>query len=395
MKRSLFIIFTLTFMCHNMMAQNMWDNLATSEYRIDSSDVKALRVEVDNLSFFHDNEYTGSLTKGYTLPGLWIQPKLNYNPIKQIGLEVGLHALIFNGANKYPCYAYHDIGTWKGNQYQSGAHLLPWVRAKAQFKYLTVVLGNIYGGQNHKLMEPLFNPELNLSQDPEMGFQLLWDRPHLHADIWLNWQSYIFKMDTHQEAFTVGMNWMVYYNKPESRVSWFSPVQLVIQHRGGEQNVVGVREVQTISNAGLGVGMKWNANRKTLKHLEAEINMLAAYQQSGQLWPFKSGLAVHTGVNFNLWDHMGINAGYLYAPKHFVSLYGNPLFNTISQFDQSNFDGNNTLSARVSYHHVIAKHYVLGAQAEAFQTWLSNQNNFSFNFGIYLRVNPSFLIKKW
>jgi hypothetical protein len=75
--------------------------------------------------------------------------------MKQIALEVGLHALIFNGANKYPCYAYHDIGTWKGNQYQSGAHLLPWIRAKAQFKYLTVVLGNIFGGQNHQLIEPL------------------------------------------------------------------------------------------------------------------------------------------------------------------------------------------------------------------------------------------------
>lgn len=372
----------------------MWDNLSTSEYRIDSTDVKSLRVEIDNLSFFHNNEYSGVLTNGYTLPGLWIQPKLTYNPIKQIGLEVGLHALIFNGANKYPCYAYHDIATWKGNQYQSGAHLLPWVRAKAQFKYLTIVLGNIYGGQNHQLIEPLFNPELNISQDPEMGFQLLWDRPHLHADIWLNWQSYIFEMDTHQEAFTVGMNWKVLYNKPESNIHWFSPIQVVLQHRGGEQ-IVTPKEVRTISNASMGVGMKWNANRKTLKTLGAEINILAAYQQSGNLWPFKSGLAVHTGVDFNLWNHLGINANYLYAPKHFISLYGNPLYNTVSQLDQTNYEGNNTLSARVNYHYVIAKHYVVGAQAEAYQTWLPKHSELNFNFGLYLRVNPSILIKKW
>lgn len=95
MKRVLLVILLLKIACHNMMAQQiMWDNLATSEYRIDSTDVKALRVEVDNLSFFHDNEYSGKLAQGYSLPGLWIQPKFTYNPIKQIGLEVGLHALI-------------------------------------------------------------------------------------------------------------------------------------------------------------------------------------------------------------------------------------------------------------------------------------------------------------
>lgn len=394
MKRLLLIIFPVAIVCQNIMAQDMWDDLATSEYHIDTTDIKSLRVEVDNLSFFHNNEYSGQLTTGYTLPGLWIQPKLTYNPIKQIGLEVGLQALIFNGANKYPCYAYHDIATWKGNQYQSGAHLLPWIRAKAQFKYLTIVLGNIYGGQNHQLIEPLFNPALNLSQDPEMGFQLLWDRPHLHADIWLNWQSYIFELDTHQEAFTVGTNWMVLYNKPESKVNWFSPIQMVIQHRGGEQNIE-LRGVQTICNASLGVGMKWNVNGKALKKLGAEVNLLAAYQQSGQLWPFKTGFALHTGINLNLWDHLGINAGYLCTPKHFVSLYGNHLFNTISQIDQTSYEGNNTLSARICYHYVIAKHYVVGAQVEAFQTWLPKHNELNFDFGLYLRVNPNFLIKKW
>ena len=54
MNRFLFIILMLG--CQNLMAQDMWNDLATSEYHIDSTDVKSLRVEVDNLSFFHDNE---------------------------------------------------------------------------------------------------------------------------------------------------------------------------------------------------------------------------------------------------------------------------------------------------------------------------------------------------
>ena len=134
----------------------MWDSLATTDYRVDSSMTRTLRVVVDNLSFFRDNEYSSTLTKGYSLPGLWIQPRLAYTPHRQIDLELGLHAAIFQGANKYPNYVYHDIAEWKGSQYQRGAHVLPWIRARAQFQNLTVVLGDIYGGQNHQLMRKGF-----------------------------------------------------------------------------------------------------------------------------------------------------------------------------------------------------------------------------------------------
>ena len=394
MKRITFIILISVLLCRGIMAQEMWNDLASSDYRIDTAEVKALRVEIDNLSFFHDNEYTGKLMNGYSLPGLWVQPKLTFNPVRQIGLEVGLHALIFSGANKYPCYAYHDIARWKGNQYQSGAHLLPWFRARAQFKYLTVVLGDIYGGQNHRLVEPLLNPEVNLSQDPEMGVQLLWDRPHLHADIWLNWQSYIFETDTHQEAFTVGMNWTVSYNRPESRLKWFTPFQLVIQHRGGEQNIA-MRGVQTICNAGAGVRMLYRTDRKALRNINTELNMLAAYQQKGELWPFKTGFSGHVGMNLGFWNQMDVKAGYVFSPKHFISLYGNPLFNTVSQKDGTSYNGNHTLYAGISYHRIIARHYVIGAQAQAYQTWLPGAQNMAFDFGLYLRVNPSILIRKW
>ena len=260
----------------------MWERLATSDYRIGEENVRSLRFEVDNLSFFRDNEYSSRLTKGYSLPGLWVEPKLVVTPLEQIELEVGAHALIFDGANKYPNYVYHDIGRWKGHQYQRGGHILPWVRAKAEFKHLTVVLGDIYGGENHRFTEPLFNPETNLSQDPEMGFQLLWDRRRLHADTWLNWQSYIFEEDSHQEAFTVGSNWQVRLGTMQKATQWWGTAQLAIQHRGGEQDTTSMG-VQTLCNASLGGKMKWETRRKRLSHLGAEANLLATYQQSGHL----------------------------------------------------------------------------------------------------------------
>ena len=371
----------------------MWEELATSPYRLDTAEVHALKVELESISFFRNNEFKSQLAEGYSLPGLWVQPKLTYMPLRQIKLELGLQALIFNGANRYPNYVYHDIALWKGNQYTKGAHMLPWFRAQADFRRLSIVLGDIYGGQNHGLIEPLFNPETNLTQDPEMGFQLLWERPRLHADIWLNWQSYIFRKDTHQEVFTVGSTWRTLLGNPASRVHWYLPVQLVAQHRGGEQNVEN-RAVQTIYNASVGVCTQWNADKRVLKTLTAEADGLLAYQQTGHLWPFRSGAAAYAAVRLGLWRFLETGVSYFAAPRHFVSLYGNHFFSTLSVRDGQDYGQLHTLEAHVRFHHTFARGYTLGADAEAFQLWQKG-SAFNFSFGVYLRVNPSFLIKRF
>ena len=386
----------------------MWDQLARSSYRIRQSDLRALRVEVDALTFFRDNEYSSKLTKGYSLPGLWLEPKLVYTPLSQIELELGAHALIFDGANKYPCYVYHDVGRWKGSQHQHGAHALPWLRAKANFKHLTVVMGDIYGGQNHRLAVPLWNAEANLSQDPEMGFQLLWDRNkigtsgiwNVHMDTWLNWQSYIFEEDSHQEAFTVGSAWKVGFLSPWSKVRWYMPLQLVIQHRGGEQDTTSMG-VQTLCNASVGLGMHWYPTTRTVKRVNAEASVLATYQQSGTLWPFDTGVAYHLTAGADFRRGISLRAEAFRAPRHFVSLYGNPFFSTLSVRDGESHRGITTAYLHADYHYTFHHDYVLGAEAEAYQCWLGRStlhpksDELNFSFGIYLRLHPSILLKKW
>ena len=396
-------------------AAQMWDQLAADSYRIDKSQLRVLRAEVDALAFFRDNEYSSALTKGYSLPGLWVRPKLLYTPLSQVEVELGAHALIFDGANKYPCYVYHDIGRWKGQQYQHGAHALPWLRAKAEFRHLTVVMGDIYGAQNHRLGLPLWNPEGNLSQDPEMGFQLLWDKMRLargrdgfptrslwrfHMDTWLNWQSYIFEEDSHQEAFTVGSTWEIGLCPVGRAVSWYMPLQLVIQHRGGEQDTTALG-VQTLCNAAAGAGMRWTPKRQAVERVTAEASVLATYQQSGHLWPFDSGIAYHATASTDLRCGLSLGGGFFRAPRHFVSLYGNHFFSTLSVRDGESHQGVSTAHLRADFHHTFATHYVLGAEAEAYQTWLggsaqtARSNELNFSFGIYLRINPQFKIKKF
>ena len=250
-----------------------------TDYRIDSLKMKELRLDMDNLFFFKNNEFGSSAMKGYTLPGAWINPKLSYVPLSNIKFEAGAYMLWYSGAYKYPNYAYQDIAHWKGRHYQNGTHLLPYFRGQVSIGNFNFVLGDIYGGSNHRLILPLYNPELDLTADPESGFQILYDTPRFHLDAWINWQSFIFEADTHQEAFIAGVTSEIQFNSSQSEWHWYMPVQMVVQHRGGEIDDTETG-VETFMNGSVGVGLVRNLNQSGLKRLSWEVDVLGYYQQA-------------------------------------------------------------------------------------------------------------------
>lgn len=393
--RTTLLSILLSFLSTTLSAQ-VWDQLATRTYRPDTTALRELRAEVDALAFFRDNEYDSHIVRGYSLPGVWLQPKLTYNPILPVHLELGLHGIIYQGANKYPNYAYHDVATWKGKQYTSGAHLLPWFQARGTIRDFTFVLGSLYGAQNHRLIYPMYNPEQNISTDPETGFQMLIDKKFLHLDAWINWQSYIYELDSHQEAFTVGLSTQLRWNSPQRRLHWSTPIQLLIQHRGGEQDTTAMG-VQTLCNGSVGIRMDYTPTAsRVLTHLHAQANALASYQQSGTLWPFDTGFAAHTAVGATLWDRMGMQLGYFHAPRQYANLYGSPFMSTLSIKDSNRtFQGMHTGYLDVNYTHAFSQAYKLGAQFEAFSVHAPGEHDFCFSFGVFMRVDPQILIKRW
>lgn len=349
---------------------------------------EGLLISADALAFFRDNEYDSKLTTGYSLPGVWVRPKVEYNPNRNIHLELGAHALFFDGANKYPNYAYHDIGKWKGNQYQDGAHILPWFRAQADMKNVSVVLGDIYGDLNHGIITPLYNKEQVMSADPEMGAQILVHSKGFKIDAFVNWQSYQFEEDTHQEAFTVGLIGSQKLTRNLSAV-----LDVLVQHRGGEQDLPELElGVQTICNGA--IGLKWASDydpqAKVINGYNASINLLGCYQQAGHLWPFDSGIAIHAEAGVDIIKQLSACIGYVYAPKEFISVYGNPFFSTMNYSNAGiRYNGMQTSYLSFDYHHTFGEHYTLGAMLETFSPHADGLNEFNFSFGLYLRVNPS------
>lgn len=337
-----------------------------TDYRIAPDRKGELRVEIDNMDFFKDNEYAGSVMAGYSLPGLWLQPRLSYYPLDNIKLEAGIHLLKYWGATKYPNMAYVDIATWQGRQYQHGVHLLPFFRAQvALSEHLDVVLGNLYGGATHGLIDPLYAPELNLTADPEAGLQLLYHSRRFELDAWVNWQSFIFRRDVHQEAFTVGLSTRLKGGGGASEWEWYVPLQGLIQHRGGEIDTIFSGSVQTLMNGALGFGTVWRPKGAWLDEVGAEVDALGYYQQAGSLWPFSSG----TGVYAKAWaDKAGfrLKASY-FAGDKFISMYGLPFYGSVSTKEPGlTLRHPKTGYVGLEYTYRFGEGYAIGAEVEVY-----------------------------
>lgn len=379
--------------------------LYRSDYRIAPEQERQLSIEMDNLNFFRNNEYAGRMIKGYTLPGFWAQAKAVYHPLRTVRLEAGFHAFVYHGAYKYPATAYQDIARWKGNQYQTGIRLLPWFRTQAMLsEQVTVVLGNIYGAANHRLPELLYNPELNLTADPETGLQLLLDTRSFEADVWVNWQSFIFQTDTHQEAFTFGLSSRIKFNRPEARFHLYAPFQALIQHRGGEIDTITVRSVQTLTNAAVGIGLQWNVNRGIFKRLNVETGIASYIQQAGDLLPLDKGQGWYAFAIADLYDFR-LKASH-FRNSDFITLYGLPFYGALSyQEENATYRNPALLTFGLEYFRSLGKGYALGVDANLYYTQPSVMHNpatgtrsekaaVSLSTSLVLRINPAFLLKR-
>lgn len=383
----------------------MSDIVFRTDSRINPEHKGRLFLEIDNLGFFRNAESTSFVQKGYTLPGFWLQTKAVYYPMENVRLEGGVHSIWFWGANKYPAFAYKDIAVWRGEESNHKVHLLPFFRAQvALSEQVDILLGNIYGGSNHHLIEPLYNPELNLSADPEAGLQILYHPRWMNLDLWVNWESFIYKLDTHQEAFTFGLSSRLNLNSPKSVFHVYAQLQALAQHRGGEiDTLVGDMSVQTMLNGAVGLGFDWNVGCGALKKINMEFDATGYYQHAGNIWPVKRGYGWYGSVSACLADFR-VRTAY-WKCDDFVSLFGNPFYGVTSTYlDDAVYRQPRMIYFGTEYARPFGREFALGINADAYYrigTRITNANNghnmegnrFNYSFGICVRFHPSFFLK--
>ena len=368
--------------------------LFEDNHTIDTTEVGDLRINVDNLNFFKNNEYESNIVKGYTLPGFWVKPSVSYQPLKNLKVDVGAYMIHYWGATKYPNFNYSDMPEWHGEQYQKGFHILPFFRVQIDpTKRLSLILGTLYGHNNHNLIAPLYNYEMGLSGDPETGFQVLWDAPRLKLDTWINWESFIYRNDTHQESFSFGTSLRLLANSSDAPMHVYFPLQSIFQHRGGEINTEAEeRQVKTWMNAAGGVGLTLNTLNSIVPWINIEACGVYYKQVAGDMLPFDKGYGFLGTASMRLWK-FDISGGYWWC-KDFISILGNPLYGAMGIEDKSYLlDKPKMINVHMGYSQNLGKGFAWGIHGDVFNN--IKENAVSWALGVYMRINFNFLLKKF
>lgn len=294
----LFSILTFSFLSNEIIAQQ------------DSISKNAIYLQIDNLNFLKDNEYSNNIADGYTLIGSQLHPKVAFYPHPKAKLEFGLFGLTYAGLNKY-------------------YKIIPTFTFSYQMEKSLFNMGSYYDKTNHKLIAPLMAEESNLDERSiENGLQYLYKSNNFEIDTWLNWEHFIFRNDTKNEEFVLGLS-ALYTALKSSNWRLALSFQNLLYHRGGQINIdlYDSRNSFTMRHTALGFLLE-----KTLANDNKIIASSHFLQhQTGEKpeeFFYESGYGMLTKINYTF-DNWTIGTGYWYG-NEFVSPRGDDMFQSVS-----------------------------------------------------------------
>lgn len=377
----------------------IWGNYAFSQLNPNE-----LRFNLYNYNFFVNNEYKGERVSGYTLPGFRVTPTLYYSLNEKVFIEGGVSLLHFWGASKYPNVIFSNLPSWSGNQYQSGVHALPFFRAVWHINNnVNFTFGNLDYKNCHSLSEPLYNIENTFSGDPEMGLQIKVKTNWFKGDLWLNWQTFIFKNDDHNETFCLGLSTETkILNLEKFNIS--IPLNAIVQHLGGEDLQI-KSNAQSWTNLSFGLKTQFNVSENFNIYLGGDY--LRYNQLSGDIMPFESGWAqfYFMGAQFKT---VNLKIGY-FDSENFVSLLGSQHFCNFSNntpgliFDRANqfyvkidYDYNISDNCNAKFYCQIWKQNKLSGTIilPNYSERIERDGFLSFSIGAILKIEPSILLRR-
>lgn len=182
--------------------------------RLLMADSAALHLAIDNYNFLWNNEFFGPIDKGYTLIGFNLQPALEYHFSPNIKAKAGVRLTKYSGLDKFTdCLPVYSV-TWHTDK-------------------LAVTMGTINGASFHRLPEPVMHRERQLVNNYENGMQIVYNTNRLFADVWVDWQDFIFRGDNKKEAIFGGasVEWRAVQT---DALELELPASFVIYHKGGQ-----------------------------------------------------------------------------------------------------------------------------------------------------------------
>ena len=353
-----------------------------------------LSLHVVGEGFFRNDEYASDLVADYTLPGYRLHTALAYRPTTHLPVELrlGLYHLYYWGATRYPAgLAYQDLPYWRGDGADyTRLRLLPSFRASIQpAPGWAVLLGQLQGGTKHRLLEPLYNPELQLTADPEVGLQIRYEGQQSRLDTWIDWQSFIFGGAQHPEAFVFGLSTSHTFTLRPSQ-SLEVVAQATAHHRGGVLNER-PDTVHTWLNTALGAVYHHSiALPRHPLHLHAGLYALG-YSQRGEHYASDKGWGwlATAGLSWGRWESELSH----FEGHDFISPLGIPFAQSVGRAGPKHLLTHypRYTSWQGSYRIIEAKDYTFGVSGGVYIHPHSSHTMSSF-LEVYLSIAPHFTL---
>lgn len=272
----------------------------------------SLYLNIRNLNFIRNNEYSNPVTEGYTLIGYFIQPELVYAPSENIILRLGTHLLSYSGAGKFSKVKPIFSTVWN-------------ISEKAQLR-----AGSLAGSESHKMSDPHFSNERVYTDNSEDGLQFTWQNANIFSDSWLSWENYISRGDSTREIFTAGESFKYSSSLIANTFRFELPLQVQFKHYGGQISNY-PEKVETFFN--LAAGARISADLSGMKYGQAGFEYLLftgrklTGKSPGQI---SYGYAEWYKVFYNL-KSFSFTAGY-WTSHDFFAPNGNYIFGSVSDF---------------------------------------------------------------
>ncbi len=283
---------------------NLWAQADYAEFNKNNKD--KLFLNISNYNFFKNVEYDSEfLTQGYTIGGYNFKPTLMYYANEKVRLEAGLNILQYWGLDEF-------------------AELEPILTAHIRFNENSqFIFGSLNPNDNHKMIAPLYNPELKMRNPIENGFQFLFDFKYIKADMWADWESYISHGDSTQEKFNFGISANI-LNIDYPRFGISIPIQVIARHQGGEISDY-EEKVLSHSNSAFGLSFEYKP-KKYLKSIGLAGYKLSYSDLNENLIYFDAGngQTVYTVLSAKT-ENSELGFSYYYA-ENFFAYKGQPIF---------------------------------------------------------------------
>ncbi|MCK5822681.1 MAG: hypothetical protein KAG95_01670 [Bacteroidales bacterium] len=367
-----FFISMLIMIFTNSATAQSYNSIYLSETKINPADSNKVFFNFDNTNFIKNNEYFNKIVEGSTLIGLFANPKFTYFLCKDIKIEGGAHLLKYSGLDEF-------------------SQIIPIFTFQYQHKDLSLLLGTIYGTQNHNLPDPVFSYENYFTNNIENGMQVLLNKTYLKSDNWLSWEQLIFPSDTLQEKLTFGSSNMFFLSDTSNNVIITIPLQLLINHTGG-QSVNINSNIQTLINSDFGFNIKYKVLSKSIKSIELNNYFITFYNNSPIIDTyFDKGSATYSQLIINT-NNLISSVGYWHA-KHFAAPLGNPMYQLVSQKNiLDTKPEKQLLTSKIIYQTSLYKGIDFGFRTEFFYDIIAGR--FDYALGLNIIVKQKFFLKK-